>query len=662
MQTQSHVTARRGLALVICSGAISLNACQPGDDPTDKAEGSETGPVEQLECNIPAMFEEKCGGGICHSNGESTAAGLDLTSPGVEQRVSSAPGSGCVGVLADPADPEGSLLYTKVLDAPTCGSRMPLNGEPLTEDELSCMRDWISGLLPPDNNDCEGCVCEPGVTESCYTGPEGTADVGNCKSGMHTCQTSGLGWSECEGQVSPVGEMCGNAVDENCDGNSPACSEVWSIGFGDALTQVTRSVALDASGNVYAFGDFEGVVSYGGAPLTATETKADLVLSKHSPEGNPIWSLRAGDSSNQYASKLIVDASGNLILLARIYGNIDFGGGSLASKGAGDLLVVKLDKDGKHIWSKVFGDKDPERAERVVVDAQGDVLLTGTFTSKIDFGGGNKFTSLGMRDAFLVELDGATGEHLLSLQIGGPGDDYGYGIDLDDDGSILIGGRFQDTMETGLQLTSNGGKDIYLAKLTPAGTEEWSSSFGGVGDDELHDLRAQANGDIVLLGSMSDTVDFGGGELASAGMRDIFVATLDPNGVHIWSSVHGDSTDQFTSTFELNSSLTLALEPDGTIHIGGSLIGAVDFGGPILSSQGINADAWHVRLGADGSYLGGARYGGTATDLALDIAVSDSGHVIIGGRTHTLALDFGEAGKVPTYGGGDGYIAKLAPQ
>ena len=631
-------------------------------DPGGTGEKEEDTLPDDLYCDVPQLFEERCGSAACHSNGDSAAAGLDLTSPGVEDRVSGAAGINCMGVLADPADPDSSLLYTKLMDTPTCGARMPLTGEHLTEDEMTCVRDWISGLLPPSGDGCENCLCEPGETEDCYSGPVGTADIGVCKMGMHTCQTSGMGWSTCEGEVGPTGEDCFTAaIDENCDGSMPECSESWAIGFGNDLTQATRSVALDAGGNIYTLGDFEGTVGYGDEPLTATAMKADLVITKHDLYGNPVWSLRAGDSSNQYGSKLLVDDAGNLFVLARIYGNIDFGGGPLLAKGAGDLLVVKLDSEGKHVWSKVFGSKDPERAERAVIDAQGDLILTGTFTTQIQFGGGT-FVSEGMRDAFVVELDGETGEHVNSLHIGGTGDDYGFGVDVDADGNVMIGGRFGDTIEIGgEQLSSAGGQDIYLAKLDAGFMPLWSLSFGGTGTDELHDLRVQASGNLVLLGAMSETVDFGGGDLIAEGGRDIFVATLDFDGNHIWSSRHGDELDQFTSEFELNSWLTLALEPSGAIHIAGALFGTVDFDGVLFTSAGDNSDAWRVHLDADGSYLDGAKFGQVNTDIVLDIAVTESGHMLLGGRTHSPEVDFGGAGQIVGYGGGDAFIVKLPP-
>jgi hypothetical protein len=655
MEKQAHVFVAYMLLL----------GCAEDDATTDVVDGDAGAdePANELPCDIPKLFAERCSGSSCHGNGGTVAADLDLISPNVEERVSGAPGSGCMGVLADPANPEASLLYTKLLETPNCGARMPLAGQPLEADELLCMRDWISGLLPPTGDEgCENCLCEPGLTEDCYFGPAGTAGVGVCVGGTHTCQTSGMGWSVCEGEVGPRGENCFTPeIDENCDGSMPACTEAWALSFGNELTQSTRSVGLDADGNVYAFGDFEGVVSFGGDPLVATLDKGDLVLSKHDKYGNPLWSLRAGDSSNQYGEKLVVDADGNVILLARIYGMVDLGGGLLDTNGAGDMMVAKLDSNGQHVWSRMFGDKDPQRAERLVVDEQGDVYLTGTFTTKIDFGGGT-FTTAGLRDAFVTKLDGATGQHLFSLQIGGPGDDYGFGIDLDGQGNIVIGGRFQDTIELGSPLVSEGGKDIYLAKLSPFGVVQWSRRFGGEQDDELHDLRVQDDtGDIVLVGAMSDTFSFGGAELISAGLRDIFLAKLDAEGNHIWSSRHGDELDQFSHLFELNTWLTLALEPDGTIHVGGSLIGTVDFGGPSLASVGPNPDAWHLRLGSDGTYLGGSRHGGTASEMVLDIAVAESGHVVMAGRAQGGALDFGVSGTVPTYGGADGFIVKLPP-
>jgi hypothetical protein len=616
--------------------------------------------MDPLQCDIPQLFQDSCGGSICHGAGESTAAGLDLTSPGVENRVSGAPGISCMGILADPAAPESSLLYSKVAEGPTCGARMPLNGEPLTEDELGCMRDWISGLLPPTgDDDCEACVCEPGVTEDCYNGPEGTADIGMCASGSHTCQTSGMGWTACEGEVGPLGEDCFTTdIDEDCDGAMPECSEVWARGFGNDQNQAMRSVAVDSAGNIYALGDFEGAVGFGGDPLTATPTKADLVVTKHDPYGNPIWARRFGDSSNQYGGKMIIDADDNLVFTGRIYGSVDLGGGPLASKGAGDLLIVKLDSEGEHVWSHVFGDKDPERAERLVFDSEGDVILTGTFTTAIDFGGGTMVTK-GMRDAFVLELDGATGNHVFSRQLGGPGDDYGFGIDVDVDGNLMIAGRFQDSLTIADELTSAGGRDIYLAKLDSFGEPLWSRSFGGPGEDEVHDLQLQPTGEIVLVGGMAETMSFGGPDLVANGGRDIFVATLDAMGNHVWSMRTGDGLDQFTSTFEVNSWLTLALAPNGSIHVGGSLIGTISLDGNLLTSTGMNSDMFYFTLAADGSFVGGSSYGGTNTDLGLDLVLAGPGHAAIAGRSYGTEIDLGPAGRITNHGNGDGFIVKL---
>jgi hypothetical protein len=59
--------------------------------------------------------------------------------------------------------------------------------------------------------------CSPGATQVCYSGAPGTQGVGPCTAGTQTCDTTGY-WGACNGEVAPTGEVCGNSVDDNCNG------------------------------------------------------------------------------------------------------------------------------------------------------------------------------------------------------------------------------------------------------------------------------------------------------------------------------------------------------------------------------------------------------------------------------------------------------------
>jgi hypothetical protein len=79
----------------------------------------------------------------------------------------------------------------------------------------------------PDDDDCDGqaneggvgCVCAPGATQSCYTGPAGTLGFGSCNSGIQTCNALGTAWdAACVGETLPVPETCNTPGDDDCDG------------------------------------------------------------------------------------------------------------------------------------------------------------------------------------------------------------------------------------------------------------------------------------------------------------------------------------------------------------------------------------------------------------------------------------------------------------
>ena len=78
----------------------------------------------------------------------------------------------------------------------------------------------------PEDDDCDGvadeegdgCVCVPGTTMPCYTGPAGTEKLGVCKGGMAECNALGTANGPCLGQVLPAPETCNTPVDDDCDG------------------------------------------------------------------------------------------------------------------------------------------------------------------------------------------------------------------------------------------------------------------------------------------------------------------------------------------------------------------------------------------------------------------------------------------------------------
>ncbi|WP_438043595.1 hypothetical protein [Sorangium sp. So ce128] len=93
-----------------------------------------------------ALVMAKCATAGCH-DGQANLGGLDLTT-GWETRVAGQ-ASDCGGeaTVVVPGDPDASLMYLKVTDAPPCDNRMPL-GPTLSADEMKCLYDYIAALPP----------------------------------------------------------------------------------------------------------------------------------------------------------------------------------------------------------------------------------------------------------------------------------------------------------------------------------------------------------------------------------------------------------------------------------------------------------------------------------------------------------------------------------
>jgi len=146
-----------------CTGAIGPTTEEPDND------------VDE-DCNGGLLFSTPCGGD--DRVGDACTAGIGA----------------CMGTGT------WSCVGTELRCSATAGTPSP---------------EVCDGL----DNDCNGAI-DMNV-ESCYTGRPGSASVGICRPGYRVC-TAGA-WGSCEGEVLPALEVCGNDVDEDCNGIRDAC-------------------------------------------------------------------------------------------------------------------------------------------------------------------------------------------------------------------------------------------------------------------------------------------------------------------------------------------------------------------------------------------------------------------------------------------------------
>ena len=301
----------------------------------------------------------------------------------------------------------------------------------------------------------------------------------------------------------------------------------WSHGFGDSAPQGPILSAVTATGDLALAGAFFSSIDLGGGPL-ASAGGLDIFVAKLASDGTSAWSRRLGDSAPQQAQGLAVDPAGNLILSGVFSGNIDFGVTKLTGAGGTDIFVAKLDPDGTPIWAKQFGDDKNQQNAVVAVDGSGNILVSGGFEGSIDLGAG-PMVSAGSSDVFVAKLD-PNGKHLWSKRFGDTQEQVGLSITFDSQNNVLLAGSFVGALDFGGgPLASAGGHDVFLAKLDTLGDHVWSKRFGDGAEQYVSAVASDSTGAVLLAGYFTGALDLGGGPMqAKSAFADGFVAKFSP--------------------------------------------------------------------------------------------------------------------------------------
>jgi hypothetical protein len=322
-------------------------------------------------------------------------------------------------------------------------------------------------------------------------------------------------------------------------------SHLWSKVFNG--NGAGPEVAVDTLGNVFVTGTFNLSTDLGGGPLLGRYS--GMYLGKLSgADGSHLWSkafagVELSDFNGVEGYGIAVDASGNVIVVSRLFGSItvDFGGGPLTGPG---LVVAKLSgADGSHLWSKAFAGGIVADCAAAAVDPAGNVLVTGSWVGELDLGGGLLTDDRNER-LFVGKFSGVDGSYLWSkAPAASEVNTRGQGVAVDAGGNVLVAGTFYNGLYGGWvdfgggPLSCAGGsQNIFVAKFSGLdGSHFWSKGFGsGTEGGWGQGVATDPSGNVLVTGEFYGTVDFGGGPLTSVPnpdggpSPDIFLLKLHP--------------------------------------------------------------------------------------------------------------------------------------
>lgn len=332
----------------------------------------------------------------------------------------------------------------------------------------------------------------------------------------------------------------------------------------------------------------------------------DIFVTKLDALGNFVWAKQMGGISQEVGISITLDASGNIYTTGGFNGTTDFDPGTnvfnLSSVGDYDIFVSKLDSLGNFAWAKGIGSTIHDQGASIVVDGLGYVYTTGHFKSTADFDPGpmtfNMTPAVGTQDVFVSKLD-ASGNFVWAKQMGVTGNSGGNSIILDGLGNVCVAGGFGGTVDfdpgpSTFNLTSSGSSDIFVSKLDAFGNFVWAKQMGGSNFDGVSSIVIDESDNIYTTGKFGGTADFDPGpsifNLTSAGGSDIFVSKLDASGNFI-------SARQMSGVGISNGfGTSIVLDQSNNIYTTGNFDAKIDF------DPGVNTFTF-TSMGNDDSFI-----------------------------------------------------------
>jgi hypothetical protein len=356
-----------------------------------------------------------------------------------------------------------------------------------------------------------------------------------------------------------------------------------------------------------------------------------------------VYSTYLGGSDYDAAFGIAIDTAGEAYV-AGYTASVDFPTANplqQATGGSNDVFVTKLNAVGSAlVYSTYLGGSLDDRGFGIAVDLVGNAYVTGV-TNSTNYPTANALQPNigGGQDAFLAKFNPSGSALIYSTYLGGSGSDTGTGIATDSLGNTFAVGYTTSTdfpTVNALQPTNAGMTDVFLAKLDPAGSSFFYSTYlGGSGVDSGAAIAIDSGGKAYVTGSTTSTnfpvknafqPTFGGNQDAFVSV----IGTLD--GTLVYSTYLGG--------LDFEEGTGIALDAAGDAYVtGGTSSANFPTVNAVQPNFGGGEDAYVAELDKFGSAMVFSTYlGGSSTDVAYGIALDILDNVFVVGTT--LSTDF----------------------
>lgn len=460
----------------------------------------------------------------------------------------------------------------------------------------------------------------------------------------------------------------------------------WANNAGGNTADQARSIAIDASGNVYTTGVFTGTVDFDPSTSTYNLTSNgdnDIYICKYNSTGGLVWAVNIGGTYADNSNSIALDASGNVFVTGSFMGTVDFDPGTGSTtytsvpnttvvyktfiRERNDIFILKLNNSGSFVWAKAIGAGGDDVGNSITLDPSNNVIITGIWADlnedydTLDFNTGAGVNNLIGGGSFVLKLDNS-GDFIWACSLGMGIDknkiiytnDYGYyqefqsavckSVKTDASGKIYIAGEhngklfykadFDPDNSNTYYLSVNANLNAFVWVLNSNGTFVLAKQFGDfetiAGYCSVNDIAIDGNGNIFTIGYFRGGIDFDPGsssyKITSFGYNKNGNYTNDMFVSKISSSGNFLWAKQIGGQSDDNG-LAIALAGNGSVYCTGYFSSKADFNPSkstyYFTSKG-SQDAFLLKLDASGNFKLAYQTGGTESDRGADIALSGS--------------------------------------